>query len=90
VSGLASAFPEPVAELVRNPGGETAEIVRRLRESLERVPFIPAAKRALAKRGLPVREDVRAPLRPLSDAERAQIDETVEEWLESRSAVAAR
>ena len=85
VSGLASAFPEATVALVREPTDETAEVVRTLRTALERFSFVPAAKRALARRGVPVREDVRAPLRPLTDEEGAEVDRTVTEWLESSS-----
>jgi dihydrodipicolinate synthase/N-acetylneuraminate lyase len=85
VSGLASVFPEPVVALVRDPGEDTAERVRTLRAALERFAFVPAAKRALGKRGVPVREDVRAPFRPLSEAERAEVDRTVAAWVESPS-----
>ncbi len=90
VSGLASVFPEPVVALVRDPGEETAAPVRRLREALERAPFVPSGKRALARRGVPVAEDVRAPLRPLTDEERAAVDRTVAEWHESSSPAPAR
>jgi dihydrodipicolinate synthase/N-acetylneuraminate lyase len=85
VSGLAAAFPEPVAALVREPTLEAAAQVGRLRKALEAAPLIPSAKRALAARGLPVREDVRAPLRRLTDEERDEVDRTVAEWLESSS-----
>jgi dihydrodipicolinate synthase/N-acetylneuraminate lyase len=90
VSGLASAFPEAVVDLVRNPGGRALETVRSLREALERVPFIPAVKHVLAKRGLPVREHVRGPLRGLMPDERAHVDQTLEAWLESQSPAPAR
>jgi dihydrodipicolinate synthase/N-acetylneuraminate lyase len=90
VSGLAAAFPELVVELVRNPTENAVSQVRTLRDSLERAPFISSAKRALARRGLPIREDVRAPLRTLTDAERAHVDRAVEQWLESQSPVQAR
>jgi dihydrodipicolinate synthase/N-acetylneuraminate lyase len=84
VSGLASAFPEPVVEMVREPEGPAAAQVVELRASLERFPFVPAAKRALGRRGVPVREDVRGPLRRLTRDEAAEIDRTVDEWLESQ------
>jgi dihydrodipicolinate synthase/N-acetylneuraminate lyase len=90
VSGVAAAFPEPVVELVRNPTENAVSRVRTLRDSLERAPFVPSAKRALATRGLPIREDVRAPLRTLTDVERAEVDRAVEQWLESQSPVQAR
>jgi dihydrodipicolinate synthase/N-acetylneuraminate lyase len=78
VSGLASVFPKVVARAVRERTGDASEL-ERLREGLERFPFHAAAKRALQRRGLPVREDVRAPLRRLTEAERQELDE----WLES-------
>jgi dihydrodipicolinate synthase/N-acetylneuraminate lyase len=64
VSGLAAAFPEGGAEK---------------RKALERFPFQAALKAVLGLRGVPVREDVRAPLRTLSQDERAEL----EGWLES-------
>jgi dihydrodipicolinate synthase/N-acetylneuraminate lyase len=64
VSGLAAAFPEGGAEK---------------RKALERFPFQAALKTVLGLRGVPVREDVRAPLRTLSQDERAEL----EQWLES-------
>lgn len=74
VSGLAAAFPDVVADLVAHPSLEAGERVAALRESLQRFPFIAAAKVVLGRRGLPVREDVRAPLLPLSADERAQLE----------------
>jgi dihydrodipicolinate synthase/N-acetylneuraminate lyase len=65
VSGLAAAFPE---------GGDPSK-----RAFLERFPFQAALKVVIGLRGVPVRPDVRAPLRTLTDDERAE----VERWLES-------
>lgn len=76
VSGLASVYPAEVVEMVRS--GDTA-LVRELRGGLERFPFHAAAKVALASRGVPIREDVRAPLRRLTPEERTQLDQ----WLAS-------
>ncbi|HEY6835500.1 MAG TPA: dihydrodipicolinate synthase family protein [Gaiellaceae bacterium] len=70
VSGLASVFPERVVEL-RGVG--------ELRAMLDRYPFQAAAKYVLGRRGVPVREDVRGPLRRLDDRERQELDE----WLGS-------
>ena len=70
VSGLASVFPERVVAL---------DGVGELRAALDRYPFQAAAKYVLGRRGVPVREDVRAPLRRLSDDEKRELDE----WLES-------
>jgi dihydrodipicolinate synthase/N-acetylneuraminate lyase len=75
VSGLASVFPEAVVALVRDRSGDVTE----LRAGLEKFPFQAAAKHALGARGVPVRGDVRAPLRPLDDDEQAEL----ERWLES-------
>jgi dihydrodipicolinate synthase/N-acetylneuraminate lyase len=75
VSGLAAAFPELVARVVHEREGDLAPV----RAALERFPFQSALKRVLARRGVPVREDVRAPLRTLTDAERNELDR----WLES-------
>ncbi|MDQ3857614.1 MAG: dihydrodipicolinate synthase family protein [Actinomycetota bacterium] len=83
VSGLAAVFPEPVAALVHGGDEEALERVRALREGLQRAPFISAAKHALGRRGVPVRGDVRAPLRTLTVEERSAVDRTVAEWLES-------
>lgn len=85
VSGLAAVFPEAVAALVRGPTDEAVEPVVALRAALQRFPFIPAVKRALGRRGVSVREEVRAPLRTLTDEERAEVDRTVSQWLESSS-----
>lgn len=75
VSGLAAAFPELVVRLVRDRVDEAAQA----RAMLDRFPFHAAVKLVLARRGVPVREDVRAPLRTLTDEERADL----EAWLES-------
>jgi dihydrodipicolinate synthase/N-acetylneuraminate lyase len=77
VSGLAAAFPELVSAVVREPSAEAVAPVAELRGALQRLPFQAALKRTLALRGVPVREDVRAPLRGLTDEERATLDEIV-------------
>jgi dihydrodipicolinate synthase/N-acetylneuraminate lyase len=70
VSGLASVFPERVVAL---------EGVGELRAALDRFPFQAAAKYVLGRRGVPLREDVRGPLRRLHDDEKRELDA----WLES-------
>jgi dihydrodipicolinate synthase/N-acetylneuraminate lyase len=80
VSALGSTFPELVAEAVRRPGSVDLGPVR---AGLERFPFQAAAKVVLAQRGVPIRPDVRRPLRPLTDAERKEL----ERWLASSSPV---
>jgi dihydrodipicolinate synthase/N-acetylneuraminate lyase len=79
VSGLAAAFPALMAELVRDPTDTRSDSAKRIRERLERYPFQAALKTTLGYRGVPVRGDVRRPLRPLTDDERAEL----ERWLES-------
>jgi dihydrodipicolinate synthase/N-acetylneuraminate lyase len=69
VSGLAAVYPEVVAALVREPMPEHTAEAERLRAELERFPFHAAAKVVAARRGVPIRPDVRAPLRVLTDAE---------------------
>ena len=86
VSGLAAAFPELVAEVVRAPSEEGAARLDEVRTALERFPFQSALKAVAAARGVPVREDVRAPLRRLRGEERAAL----ETWLESSSPAPAR
>jgi dihydrodipicolinate synthase/N-acetylneuraminate lyase len=69
VSGLAAAFPEVVAALVREPTQERSDEAERLRAELDRFPFQAALKTVVARRGVPVGPDVRAPLRTLTVAE---------------------
>jgi dihydrodipicolinate synthase/N-acetylneuraminate lyase len=90
VSGLAAAFPEPVVELVRAPTAAAATRVGELRAKLQRLPFQAALKRALGLRGLPLREEVRAPLRSLGPDERAELDAVWETWLASASPAPAQ
>jgi dihydrodipicolinate synthase/N-acetylneuraminate lyase len=73
VSGLAAVYPEVVAALVREPSPEHSAEAERLRMLLERFPFQAAAKLVAARRGVPIRPDVRAPLRTLTEAEREQL-----------------
>ena len=65
VSGLASAFPEAVAEVVHRPDPAGGERLNALRSSIERYPFQGALKVALRARGVAIEADVRAPLPPL-------------------------
>ena len=81
VSALATAFPELVAGAVREPSAVSSERVGAVRDGLEAFPRHAALKRVLALRGIPVREDVRAPLRPLSHEERGRLDELLPRWL---------
>jgi dihydrodipicolinate synthase/N-acetylneuraminate lyase len=80
VSGLAGSFPDAVAALVRDPTPEAGERVGALRASLQALPFHAASKTALALRGVPMRPDVRRPLRGLRDDERHEVERIVREW----------
>jgi dihydrodipicolinate synthase/N-acetylneuraminate lyase len=71
VSALGSAFPERVAAAVREKSDELAS----LRGIVERFPRHAALKLVVARRGVPMPPDVRAPLRRLTaDEERALFD----------------
>ena len=83
VSGLASAFPDLVSSHVRAPGAQDSARIAALRADLQSLPFHAAMKWILARRGVPIREDVRAPLRRLDDGERARLEKLVEPWLGS-------
>jgi dihydrodipicolinate synthase/N-acetylneuraminate lyase len=74
VSALASAFPAEVVAVVREPSAEGAARLDELRSFVERFPRQAALKRLLALRGVPVRADVRAPLRSLTQDERDELD----------------
>jgi dihydrodipicolinate synthase/N-acetylneuraminate lyase len=73
VSGLAAAFPSEVAEVVRKPSREGAAKLGELRAGIERFPRHAALKLVVGRRGVPLHEDVRAPLRRLTDPERDEI-----------------
>jgi len=79
VSALAAAFPREVAAVVRKPTAEGAAGLAELRAAVERFPRQAALKRILANRGVPVRPDVRPPLRDLRPDE----VEHLAEWLAS-------
>jgi len=83
VSALASAFPGLVVGAVREPAAARLGAVREL---VQRFPFQAALKAVVARRGVPMRPDVRRPLRMLTDSELAEL----EAWLESSSPVAAQ
>jgi len=81
VSALASALPEEVGAVVRNPTPRGSERLGELRAFVERFPRQAALKRILALRGVPIGEDVRAPLRSLTAEERGELDAWVEALL---------
>ncbi len=77
VSALASAFPEQVVAAVRDRSDRLIE----LRDAVERFPRHAALKHVVRGRGVPLREDVRPPLRGLTAAEALALDEAVAPWL---------
>jgi len=81
VSALASALPRHVAAVVREPTSEGAARLGELRAFVERFPRQATLKRLLGRQGIPVRDDVRAPLRGLTVLERAEVDAWAERVL---------
>jgi dihydrodipicolinate synthase/N-acetylneuraminate lyase len=73
VSGLAAAFPREVAAVVRQPSLEGAGRLAELRAAIDRFPRHSALKLLVRDAGVPLREDVRAPLRRLTSAERDEL-----------------
>ena len=73
VSGLAAAYPDKVAAVVSEPSEAGAIELGELRAAVERFPRHAALKFILGLRGVPIREDVRRPLRQLSDGEREEL-----------------
>jgi len=51
------------------------------REQVERFPRHAALKAVLAARGVPLREDVRPPLRTLTEDERGELESLLDGWL---------
>jgi dihydrodipicolinate synthase/N-acetylneuraminate lyase len=81
VSALATAFPELVAACVREPTDQRAAALAELRATIERFPRHAALKHVLTQRGVPISEDVRAPLRGLTAGERRELDQLLATWL---------
>jgi len=77
VSALAAAFPEVVAGAVADRSEEAAARAGELRATVQSFPFQAALKAVLALRGVPLRGDVRAPLRSLEDDERRDLERVV-------------
>jgi dihydrodipicolinate synthase/N-acetylneuraminate lyase len=79
VSALASAFPEIVAAAVRGEDADPGS----LRSEIDRFPRHAALKHVLVRRGVPIGEDVRLPLRGLADGERAALDAMLDAALQA-------
>jgi dihydrodipicolinate synthase/N-acetylneuraminate lyase len=73
VSGLATAWPDVVAALVREHSPEAHLRVTELRKRLEGIPFHAALKQVLTDRGVLAHGDVRPPLRALTLEERTAV-----------------
>jgi len=78
VSGLASAFPDVVRAGLDQPDSAAEARLAALRSMMEAQPFIAAAKHVLARRGVSVRPDMRAPMRPLTSEEQSALDAAIE------------
>jgi len=85
VSALASAFPGEVAAVVREPTEDGAARLGELRSRIESFPRHAALKRVVGWKGVPLRPDVRAPLRDLDAREVAAL----ERWLAQEVGVRA-
>ncbi len=79
VSGLATAFPQIVAALVHDRDETAHGAVLLLRDRLAGLPFHAALKSTLASRGILPHDDVRPPLRGLTEAERRTVLTVAEE-----------
>ena len=79
VSGLAAAFPEVVRAALDTPDAAAEARLRQLRGAMEAYPFIASVKHVLQRRGVPIKPDLRAPLRMLSEAEAAALDSVLAE-----------
>jgi dihydrodipicolinate synthase/N-acetylneuraminate lyase len=78
VSGMAAAFPDVVRAGLDAGDAAATEQLARLRGAMEASgQFIAAAKHVLGRRGLSIGPGMRAPMRRLSDAEAAALDEAV-------------
>jgi dihydrodipicolinate synthase/N-acetylneuraminate lyase len=80
VSGLAASFPDAVLPIVRDRTPEAGERATALRAQLQHFPFHAASKAVLGLRGVPVGPEVRAPLRGLTEEERAEVEQIVAAW----------
>jgi dihydrodipicolinate synthase/N-acetylneuraminate lyase len=79
VSALASAFPEVVAAAVRGEDVDPGV----LRAQVDRYPRHAALKHVLVRRGVPICEDVRPPLRGLTPTERVELDAELDRVLQA-------
>jgi len=82
VSGMAACLPEVVRAALDAPDETAGQVLRDVRSMLEASgQFVAAAKHVLGRKGVPIRPDVRAPLRPLTADEVHALDEAAEAFL---------
>jgi dihydrodipicolinate synthase/N-acetylneuraminate lyase len=87
VSGMAAAFPDAVRSALDAADEPAMARLRDLRGAMEAGgQFIAAAKHALGRRGVSVRPDMRAPLRPLTAAEAEAFGAAADAYLEPATA----
>jgi dihydrodipicolinate synthase/N-acetylneuraminate lyase len=79
VSALASAFPEIVVAAVRGENVDPGS----LRAEIDRFPRHAALKHVLVRRGVPIQEDVRPPLRGLTADEQLALDALLDRVLQA-------
>jgi dihydrodipicolinate synthase/N-acetylneuraminate lyase len=79
VSGLAAAFPDVLRAALDAPDTAAEARLRNLRSAMEQHPFIASVKHVLARRGVPIQPDLRAPMRSLTEAEAAALDSVLGE-----------
>jgi dihydrodipicolinate synthase/N-acetylneuraminate lyase len=81
VSGLAAAFPEVVRSVLDAPDAAGEAQLEALRRAMEVSggPFIAAVKHVIGRRGVPVRSDLRAPMRSLTPEEAVRLDAALRE-----------
>jgi dihydrodipicolinate synthase/N-acetylneuraminate lyase len=83
VSGMAAAFPDVVRSAVDAADEPAMARLRDVRGAMEAAgQFVAAAKHALGRRGVPVRPELRAPLRPLTAAEAEAFEAAADAYLE--------
>jgi dihydrodipicolinate synthase/N-acetylneuraminate lyase len=78
VSGMAAAFPDVLRVALDQPDASAESRLTDLRRALEAQPFIAAVKHVLAKRGVPIRPDMRAPMRTLTPEEATHLEASLE------------
>jgi dihydrodipicolinate synthase/N-acetylneuraminate lyase len=85
VSGMAAAFPDVLRAALDDPTERAGARLAAVREAMEACgQFIAAAKEVLRLRGMPVRVDVRAPLRRLTAAEAERLEAALGAFLDPR------